>query len=148
MGVVVSVWEVHFILELMWINFRILDNGGGGMHFLSAYLCISFVPSCFLFFLSVPSLPPGNVSRDPIGDNMVRVSWTPPTDVTQYVVTYSSSLDNNTITINSGTTTSVTLENITVGVAYDITVQANGDIPGPISAPVSITLTGRDGRPQ
>ncbi len=47
------------------------------------------------------------------------------------------------MSIDDGSASSATLKGLSVGVAYSVMVQANGDIPGPVSDAMSITLNGR-----
>lgn len=98
---------------------------------------------CLVF--AVPVVSPSNVAVTPAGENRVRVSWTPTSETLHYVVTYESSTgERRSVTVPGMAADSAILEGLSVDVEYSITVQAFGDLPGPVSAPAAtITLTGK-----
>ena len=87
---------------------------------------------------------PTNVSVQSIGNNSVRVSWSPPAgDVVGYRVFYSDGSATNTLTVNNVSTAVV--GDLTLGVQYTITVQAFADFPSQNSTAYSIALMGETG---
>ena len=93
--------------------------------------------------LSVPSSPPSNVVVVAVGDNKVQVSWTPPADISRYVVIYTCSAGAIlTAIINDAMAASTELTQIPVGEECTIWVRADGDIIGPTSDPINIILAG------
>jgi len=95
--------------------------------------------------MSVVPQPPSDVTATPIGNNSVQVSWTPPSFVSRYVVTYgSSSSDSVKMLEVGGDGRGVVLTDLVAGVTYWVRVEANGDIPGFPSPPVNFTITGND----
>ena len=98
----------------------------------------------------VPSGPPTNVQVETLGNNMVRVTWTPPTNINCpsnvdcYAITYEADSFANSVSLDDATANSVTLEGLQVGSEYEVRVQAFGDLPGTPSDPIAITLQGKD----
>ena len=80
-----------------------------------------------------------------IGNNMVEVSWTPTstTDTTHYMVMYHQmGQEVQSVTVMGGDASMGVVEGLETGVEYSITVQALGDLPGPVSPAATITLQG------
>ena len=103
---------------------------------------------CNLCFYPVPTQRPSDVVVTPAGDNMVRVSWTPTSETTRYIVTYEGDLpgeevERESASVVGGDARTTVLEGLRVGVGYSITVQAFGDLPGLVSTPADITLQGQ-----
>lgn len=123
-----------YVYILVWciVNlFKLTHRETGGVS-------LSLLP-----FFAVPgSLSDVQVRR--LGNNQVRVSWTPPTGVSRYVVTYQTDSDTSSVTTEDGAATDVTLADLEVNVAYGICIQAFAELPGPISGPFMVTLNGKD----
>ncbi len=73
----------------------------------------------------------------PRGNNSVEVSWSPPINSSRFLVRYD---DTDPVLTTSS---SVLLDGFLVDVVYNITVQALGELPGPVSNSVNITLSGK-----
>ena len=91
---------------------------------------------------AVPSRPPGNVTAQAIGNNQVRVTWTPPANVSGYQVltTTNTSSDVNSVNIEDPNAVEHILGNLSVGVRYSISVIAYANLPSEQSAPVNVVL--------
>lgn len=72
----------------------------------------------------------------------MNVTWSPPTNVRRYVVTYRNGSDTNSISVDNPAAVNATVSGLLVNVNYTITVQAYGNLPGPVSNPQTITLQG------
>ena len=86
-----------------------------------------------------PSGPVTGLNINKPGDNKVIVRWTPPEYVLGYTVFLNGVTNQN---ISDPSATDATLTELRAGVEHMITVQADGDLPGPLSDPVSVTLAG------
>ncbi len=71
-----------------------------------------------------------------MGNNTVEVSWSIPINSSRFLVRY------NTDSVLT-TSSSILLDGFLVGEVYNITVQALGELPGPVSNYVNITLSGK-----
>ena len=100
---------------------------------------------------TVPSSPPQSVMVTSVNPSSLRVSWQPPPEIdrngviTGYVIEYTRSGINNTVTATSGTTD--TISALIPFVEYSVTVAAmtiNGT--GPYSNPPVLGTSGEDGR--
>ena len=83
---------------------------------------------------------PTNFSATQIGPNSIRVSWTPPATVTGYRVYWSegegSDRGNRSVGVEG---TAVTINDLTPGLTYNITLVALSDyLPSPV---VALTAT-------
>ena len=54
----------------------------------------------------------------------VKVTWNQLSDVTGYLISYTNTANNSSVTVNVGSTTSYTLNNLEQNTQYIITVQA------------------------
>ena len=90
---------------------------------------------------AAPSGPPGNVAAQAIGNNQVRVTWTPAANVSGYQVLYTTntSSDVNSVNIEDPNAVEHILGNL-AGVRYSISVIAYANLPSEQSAPVNVVL--------
>ena len=92
-----------------------------------------------------PSGAPTTVNISPIGNNSVRVQWSPPAGpglVRDYRVFYTDGSTTNAPTVVGGAFTAAEVSGLTLGVQYSITVQAFADFPSPNSTAATIMLNG------
>ncbi|KAG8550864.1 hypothetical protein GDO81_029631, partial [Engystomops pustulosus] len=84
--------------------------------------------------------PPRNIAINTVGTNSLRLSWTEPVDMTgvdkSYNISYGNSSGTWTVTSN---TTSISLQNLTSGTNYTITVVTVG-VRGYQSSPVTTSV--------
>ena len=83
---------------------------------------------------------PTNFSATQVGPNSIRVSWTPPATVTGYQVYWSEGGGSDSGNMSVGAEdTAVTINDLTLGVTYNITLVALSDyLPSPV---VAVTAT-------
>ncbi len=76
------------------------------------------------------------------GSNEVIVIWTPPENVLGYTMAYTTGGPTGFKFFDDYIGDNATLMDVIAGEKYSITMQAFGDLPGPISNPITITLRG------
>lgn len=107
-------------------------------------IILQFIPQSYYCGSLVPSGSPSNVGVTELGDNQIRVSWTPPTDATRYVVTYGTAGSNvSSVSIEGAGSTGATLVDLEAEVEYEIRVQGFADLPGLASEAVMVVLDGK-----
>ena len=85
-----------------------------------------------LFTYTAPPQPPTNVRATVLTSRNVEVTWTvsSSSDVTGYLISYTTDVEytsGGSVTVNRGTTTRGTLNNLEENTLYTITVQANSN---------------------
>ena len=67
---------------------------------------------------------PNNVRAQVLTPHSVKVTWDQSSDVTSYLISYTTTGSSTSVTVNDGSTTSYTLTNLEQNTQYIITVQA------------------------
>ncbi len=95
-------------------------------------------------YYSAPSTTPTNLTVDTPGDNAVIVEWSTTAEgVSGYTVSYVRGEVINTVVVSDPLKNNVRLTELTAGVEYSVTVQGFGDLPGPLSDPITVNLAGK-----
>ena len=68
-----------------------------------------------------------NVSATALTPYSVEVKWDESSGATGYLILYTTTSSNASVTVNDGSTTSYTLTSLEQNTQYTITIQANGD---------------------
>ena len=61
------------------------------------------------------------------GPTSIRVTWTPSSDATGYVISYDNGAGSNSVTVDGGSTDSHTLTGLQNGATYTISIVATGE---------------------
>lgn len=115
-----------------------------GRYFVFCYQIVFYV---FPIPYTAPSGVPTITDVSSIGDNSVRVRWSPPAAglVRGYRVFYTDGSITTIQNISNASVTETVVRDLTLGVQYSITVQTFADFPSPNSTADTITLNGETG---
>ena len=97
-----------------------------------------------IFLISVAS-PPSGVTAAQTGPTSIRVTWTPPTPLDGYIISYTNEddSDSDSVTVSGGSTDMETLTGLQNGDTYTISIIATSETALPsesIPADMSVGL--------
>ena len=108
----------------------------------SSYCCILSSSTGLNPLTAAPSRSPGNVTARAIGNNQVRITWTPPANVSGYLLLYTTntSTDVNSVDIEDPTAVEYIFDNLSVEARYTISLVAYATLPSEQSQSVNFEL--------
>ena len=100
--------------------------------------------TCAHIGLSVPT----NVRATVLTPYSIKVNWDQTSDATGYLISYNSTANNGSVSVNGRNTTSYALTNLEQNIKYTITVQATSTSKDKMSAKSNIesVTTSADGK--
>ena len=108
----------------------------GGVAILALYIVLFFIPS----FPPVDSAPT-NMMAVQGGLTSIRVSWTPSSDATGYIISYTGGGSSDSVTVSGGSTDNYLLTGLVMEASYTISIIATSQQFPSDAVVVEITLS-------